>query len=176
MGSIMRAGNIQYYVHETASLRLMISLQSRVSKKRASLIPCTIINWPESHFESLEVISKKFAPRDDVWSPAFLEGGSGSLLRGQTNKVCLPAVIVRTPQSTRLIIDKWELVFASTEANKHVPNGPYAMSSESRDVFAVSRFFDDTHSAFIGGSVKRIGDSFEWLDIGVSLNHFRPVI
>ena len=43
---------------------------------------------------------------------------------------------------------------------------------ENGDIFAVSRFYDDTYSSFIDGSVKSTGGSFEWLNTEVSLYPF----
>ena len=60
------------------------------------------------------------------------------------------------------------LMLAETSGNS-LPNGPYVVETVSGDVFPVFRLFDDTHDAFIGGSVKpSIGDRpFEWLKIEV---------
>ena len=83
---------------------------------------------------------------------------------------------MRTPRSTVIQIGKRVLTTPSTDTKKDVPNGPYVVRLDNGDTFPVSRFFEDTYEAFIGGAVKSVGASFEWIGIQVSLYHLSPAL
>ena len=90
----LRVGGIQYYIHDTASMHLMISLRSSVfvsvSERQGNWIPCTVINWPKMDLDiqDLDTILNDFALQDDVWNRSFLDGTIGSFYMNGTNKVC----------------------------------------------------------------------------------------
>ena len=165
---------VQYYVHDTAThLTASLGAAATFFSDRQDLTPCTVINWAEDRFESKDLgfISNDFALHDDVWSPSFLDGKI-LLTFSRTTEVtdfALIVLILRTPKSTVLRIGKWEIESTLSDETFRIPNGPYAIQLKNGNIFAVSRFFDDIYHSFIGGSVKSIGDSFEWLNIEVSL-------
>ena len=83
----LRVGGIQYYVHNIASLQLVIPLPSSDSDGQGSLIPCTIINWDKDSLETedLDAVLNGFILRDDVWNRSFLHSKTESLYINETD-------------------------------------------------------------------------------------------
>lgn len=78
--TVITFGGIDYYLDQAPAH--VISFQPSKPADRLSdglqqnLLPCTAINWSKDQLdkEDLDAISAKFVLRDDVWTPAFLEG------------------------------------------------------------------------------------------------------
>lgn len=78
--TVITFGGIDYYLDQAPAH--VISFQPSKPTDRLSnglqenLLPCTVINWSKDQLykEDMDAISAKFVLRDDVWTPAFLEG------------------------------------------------------------------------------------------------------
>ena len=78
-------------------------------------------------------------------------------------------VVLRASKSVSVNVTR-DVAFVVTEiSNNILPNGPCVIEPLNGDAFAISRLFDDTYNAFIGGSIRQelTDRSFEWLNIEV---------
>ena len=73
-------GEIEYYLDqapaEIISFRASHPWEWLFSSCQGDILPCTVIDWSTDQLKKadLDAISTDIALRDDVWTPAFLEG------------------------------------------------------------------------------------------------------
>lgn len=64
LSTLLRVGDVEYYVHDTAIQRLSPPFPS-AARWQEDLVPCTVVSWVEKHFDD-EDLNDDFAFYDDV--------------------------------------------------------------------------------------------------------------